>query len=60
MVNLLLVDRAVQDYQVFVDSANSTTPSFVYSAETTQADLTSFLHTSFNQTKIARIGLVFE
>ena len=56
--NLLLIDQAVRDTQVFVSSANATTYPLIYSPQSTKTELHAFLQTNFPT--IDRIGLVFE
>ena len=56
--NLLLIDQAVRDAQVFVSSANATTYPLIYSPQSTKTELHTFLQTNFPT--IVRIGLVFE
>ena len=56
--NLLLIDQAVRDAQVFVSSANATTYPLIYSPQSTKTELHTFLQTNFPT--IDRIGLVFE
>ena len=56
--NLLLIDQAVRDTQVFVSSANATTYPLIYSPQSTKTELHAFLQNNFPT--IDRIGLVFE
>ena len=56
--NVLLIDRSVSGYQIFVDSANSTTFPIVYSADSSKTELLAVLSTNF--THIQRIGLCFQ
>jgi len=56
--NLLLIDQAVRDTQVFVSSANATTYPLIYSPQSTKTELHTFLQNNFPT--IDRIGLVFE
>ena len=53
--NVLLIDRAVKDYQVFVDAVNPSTLPIVYSSK---EELLDVLRPKF--TTISRIGLAFE
>jgi len=55
--NVLLIDIAVPDYQIFVDSANASTIPITYSVLSTKTDLLALLQTYF--TTIPRIGICF-
>jgi DNA-binding beta-propeller fold protein YncE len=55
--NVLLVDNSVPDYQIFVDSANSSTFPIVYSTTSSKTELLALLQKMF--TSISRIGIVF-
>ena len=55
--NVLLVDSIVKDYQVFVDSVNSSTFPIVYSSNSSKSELLALLQTHF--VEIKRIGLCF-
>ena len=55
--NVLLICDDVTDYQIFVDSVNSSTFPIVYSVLSLKTELLSLLQTNF--TGISRIGLVF-
>jgi len=55
--NVLLIDSQVTNYQVFVDSVNSSTFPIVYSSVTTKGELTTLLQSYFNN--IERIALCF-
>ena len=55
--NVLLIDNSVADYQIFVDSANSSTFPVVYSTGSTKSDVLAFLQSYF--TTIPRIGMCF-
>ena len=57
-INLLLIDQAVRDAEVFVSSANATTYPLIYSPQSTKTELHTFLQNNFPT--IDRIGLVFE
>jgi len=54
--NVLLIDRSVQEYQQFIDSANADTFPIVYSVMSSKTDLLALLKTTF--TSISRIGIV--
>ena len=54
--NVLLIDRSVQEYQQFIDSANVDTFPIVYSVMSSKTDLLALLKTTF--TSISRIGIV--
>jgi len=54
---VLLIDRSVQEYQQFIDSANTDTFPIVYSIMSSKTDLLALLKTTF--TSISRLGLVF-
>ena len=56
--NVLLIDSAVQDYQVFVDSVNFQTFPVVYSSGSSREELLSLL-TSLGFNNLSRIGFVF-
>jgi alpha-tubulin suppressor-like RCC1 family protein len=56
--NVLLIDSAVKDYQVFVDAVNPSTFPIVYSSSTSKEELLDVLRSNF--TTISRIGLAFE
>ena len=43
--NVLLVDSIVKDYQVFVDSVNSSTFPIVYSSNSSKSELLTLLQT---------------
>ena len=55
--NILLINSQVTNYQVFIDSVNSSTFPIVYSSVTTKGELTSLLESHFNS--IERIALCF-
>jgi len=55
--NVLLIDKSVQEYQQFIDSANTDTFPIVYSVMSSKTDLLALLKTNF--TSISRLGLVF-
>jgi hypothetical protein len=55
--NVLLINREVESYQTFVDSANSSTFPIVYSVGSSKIELLELLKNKFS--KISRIGLVF-
>ena len=55
--NVLLVDSAVRDAQIFIDSANAATFPILYSSSSTKDELLGVLQTNF--TTLDRIGLVF-
>ena len=55
-VNILLIDRFVRDYNVFVTSVNSSTLPIVYSNTTTRRQILSQLS---DLTTIDRIGIAF-
>ena len=55
--NVLLIDKSVQEYQQFIDSANADTFPIVYSIMSSKTDLLALLKTNF--TSISRLGLVF-
>jgi alpha-tubulin suppressor-like RCC1 family protein len=55
--NILLIDRTVPDYQVFVDSVNDSTFYITYSYDSTKDQLLNLLQTNFSS--IDRIGFVF-
>ena len=54
---ILLVNREVQDYQVFLDSANDITCAIPYTSSTTQEELMELIHAK--TTRADRIGFVF-
>lgn len=56
--NVLLIDSAVQDYQIFVTSANAQTFPVVYSSNSSRDELLSLL-TSAGFSNLSRLGLVF-
>ena len=55
--NVLLIDNAVPEAQIFVDAANADTFPILYSYSTTRAELFAILQQNF--TTIDRLGLVF-
>jgi hypothetical protein len=55
--NVLLIDRDVLDYQVFVDAVNSSTFPIVYSRSSSQDKLITLLRKHF--VEIHRIGICF-
>ena len=55
--NVLLIDNAVPEAQIFVDAANADTFPILYSYSTTRAELFAILQQHF--TSIDRLGLVF-
>ena len=55
--NVLLIDTAVPEAQIFVDAANADTFPILYSYSTTRAELLAILQQHF--TSIDRLGLVF-
>ena len=55
--NILLIDNSVEDFQIFVDSANTSTFPIVYSVFSLKTDLLALLQTNFQT--ISRIGIVF-
>jgi alpha-tubulin suppressor-like RCC1 family protein len=55
--NVLLVDIAVQDSQIFIDSVNAVTFPILYSSSSTKDELLGVLQSNF--TTLDRIGLVF-
>ena len=55
--NVLLIDRQVPDYQLFVDSVNSSTFPIVYSTSSSKTELLAVLQKMF--TSISRIGIAF-
>lgn len=55
--NLLLIDSAVKDFQLFATSVNESTFPITYSARSSKTDLLAVLQTNF--TSIERIGVVF-
>lgn len=58
-INLLLINNNVQDYQVFVTSANSDTFPVVYSCNSSRDELIELL-SSPGFSNLNRIGLIFE
>ena len=58
ITNLLLIDNAIPNYQLFVDSVNSTTYPIVYSRQTTKSEIVTLIQSKFST--IDRIGLAFE
>ena len=55
--NVLLICSEVQDYQTFVDSANSSTFPIVYSVTSSKTELLGLLRSKF--TNISRLCLIF-
>lgn len=55
--NILLIDNSVRNYQMFVDSVNSSTFPIVYSKNSSSLELLDLLQNNF--TTINRIGLCF-
>ena len=55
--NVLLVDSAVTDYQVFVEAASPSTFPIVYSSHSSKSELTTLLQAHF--TNIERIAICF-
>ena len=55
--NVLLVDSAVTDYQVFVEAASPSTFPIVYSSHSSKTELTTLLQAHF--TNIERIAICF-
>jgi hypothetical protein len=55
--NVLLISSEVQEYQQFVDSANSSTFTIVYSVNASKTELLNLLKSKFSN--ISRMGLVF-
>ena len=53
-----MIDRQVKNFQLFVDSVNSSTFPIVYSQGSSSSDLLAVLRTNFKS--IARIGICFE
>ena len=58
ITNILLIDYRVYDFQVFVDSVNSTTLPIVFNGDSSSNELLELFNTHF--TTISRIGIVFE
>ena len=56
-INILLIDNQVKDFQIFVDSVNTSTFPIVYSNQSSKAELLSLLQDNFKT--INRIGIVF-
>jgi len=57
LTNILLIDSDVPNYQIFVDSVNTSTFPIVYSVFSLKTELLALLQTNF--TSISRIGIVF-
>ena len=57
--NLLFIDDTVEEYQLFADSANAYTFPIIYSSTSTKHELFSLLQTTFTNSIIDRIGVVF-
>jgi alpha-tubulin suppressor-like RCC1 family protein len=55
--NVLLVDRAVRDAQIFIDSVNASTFPILYSSASSKTELLGVLQSNF--TTLDRIGLAF-
>ena len=55
--NILLICDDVPNYQIFVDSVNTSTFPIVYSVFSLKTELLTLLETNF--TSISRIGIVF-
>ena len=55
--NVLLINRQVQEYQQFIDSANSSTFPIAYSVGSSKSELLELLRSNF--TSIDRLGLIF-
>ena len=55
--NILLINRAVKNFEEFVNSANENTFPIVYSYKSTKEDLLALLKANF--TSISRIGILF-
>ena len=58
MVNLLLIDTSVKNYQFMVDSVNDVTIPIIYSSNSPKTEILFAIQNKF--TKIDRIGMVFE
>ena len=56
---LLLIDSSVKNYEVFVNSVNSTTFPIVYSSSSSPTDLLALLNNSDFSQNLNRIGIVF-
>jgi len=55
---ILLIDRNIKDYSIFVESVNSSTLPIVYSMSSTKVELLALLKTNFPT--ISRIGIAFD
>jgi BspA type Leucine rich repeat region (6 copies)/Domain of unknown function (DUF4347) len=59
ITNILLIDSSVIDYQIFVDSVNSSTFPIVYSYNSSKTDLDNLLNTLFSQSTLKRLAFCF-
>ena len=57
--NVLLIDSNVKDSHVFSSSVNDATFPIIYSSTSTKTELLSLLRTTFTNSSIDRIGVVF-
>ncbi len=57
--NVLLIDNDVKYYELFANSANADTFPVIYSYTSTKNELSALLKTTFPNSIIERIGLVF-
>ena len=57
--NVLLIDNTVKDAQLFANSVNADTFPIIYSGASTKPELSVLLKTTFPNSVIERIGLVF-
>jgi len=55
--NILFIDKSVEEYQLFVDSANDTTFPIVYDKQNSKNEILDLIQLNF--TKINRIAFVF-
>jgi len=60
MTNIILVDSALRDSQVFVDSCNESTIPFLYSKNTSRNEVLQFLQTKVEHSQIQHLGIAFE
>ena len=57
--NVLLIDNSVKDAQLFASSANADTFPIIYTNTSTKTELLELLKTTFANSTLDRIGLVF-
>ena len=58
--NILLIDSSTPNYQVFVDSVNSTTFPIVYSVVSKKTELLKLLKRDFSNVSIQRLAICFQ